>query len=142
MCGRGFNAFPNYDTCCARQRGNIGFHPEGCTNLNATVRSTSCTVCCARIVLYAAQELYCTLRLSDGRTTPRLPLAQSVLCPAVSLSSTAAAFIIGNLRPAHDFPPPPAPLLCLQLSCWVVGTYHPTQTCKQTTEFDICNRNW
>lgn len=37
MCSRGFNAFPSYDTCCARQRGNIGFHPEGCTNLNATV---------------------------------------------------------------------------------------------------------
>ncbi|PRW60602.1 hypothetical protein C2E21_0843 [Chlorella sorokiniana] len=64
VCGRGFNAFPSYDICCARQRGNIGFHPEGCTNLNAT------------------------------------------------------------------------------LTCWVAGTYHPTQTCQQTNDFAICNRNW
>ena len=36
----------------------------------------------------------------------------------------------------------PSPSPSLQLTCWVAGTYHPTQNCKQTSEFETCNRNW
>ncbi|KAL4447562.1 hypothetical protein ABPG75_004781 [Micractinium tetrahymenae] len=28
------------------------------------------------------------------------------------------------------------------VTCWVAGSYHPTQTCQPTTDLSICSRNW
>ncbi|KAI3429365.1 hypothetical protein D9Q98_005460 [Chlorella vulgaris] len=114
-CGRGFNAWPSYEQCCAKQRGAIGAFPTGCTNFSANL------TCWTSNEYYPRQTCKQTDDFSVCSRSWGRFASEQACCAA------GGAFQDGCSKPEP---------------CYVATSWFPSRLCGLTEDQAVCLRGW
>eukprot|EP00887_Chlorella_sp_A99_P003182 scaffold9.g3182.t1 len=115
QCGQGFNAFPDYNSCCKPG----GMWKNGCTDVDGWIRRNM--TCYIPDQFYPRQTCTSTANLTRCMENWQRYRTEADCC------SPGAAFPDGCSKPQP---------------CWAAAAWYPTRACSLTEDQSICQRGW